>query len=198
MTALSAGILIFLVLMLSIAASIHYLRDRKNRLNAGRANEKNRPVGNRNLNETTGVKLDADSGSGGNQEISRPTLAIDARIHAKPTAVKTINRPSSAAPAALKSVYTKPAYTKKYPAVSVRPQLNCCRAVLVFEHIRFLAEEAPHFPVPGCSAEHCRCQYIYHADRRDEDRRSDFGIARGWTPVAGGERRHTDRRRAGV
>ena len=84
---------------------------------------------------------------------------------------------------------------RKYRAVSVRPQLYSCRAVLALGDTRFLAEEAPHFPVRGCDAESCRCQYVYFPDRRDEQRRSPFS-ARHWTPVVGADRRGVDRRRA--
>jgi hypothetical protein len=84
---------------------------------------------------------------------------------------------------------------KKYRAVSIRPQLSSCRAVLALADTRFLAEEAPHFPVRGCNAKVCRCQYVYFPDRRDEQRRSPFG-ARHWAPTLGGERRGGERRQA--
>jgi hypothetical protein len=86
---------------------------------------------------------------------------------------------------------------KKYRAVGVRHKLDACRAVLAFEHKRFLAEEAPHFPVRGCDAKVCQCQYIYYPDRRDEERRSPFGAARNWAPAGEGDRReHRDRRQS--
>jgi hypothetical protein len=85
---------------------------------------------------------------------------------------------------------------KKYMAVGVRPQLNCCRAVMALENLRFLAEEAPHFPVPGCQFNSCRCQYIYFSDRRDDERRTIFGAARSILPAnLTSDRRHRERRK---
>jgi hypothetical protein len=85
---------------------------------------------------------------------------------------------------------------KKYLAVGVRPQLHCCRAVMALENIRFLAEEAPHFPVPGCQFNSCRCQYIYFADRRDDERRTIFGAARSILPAnLASDRRRRERRK---
>jgi len=84
---------------------------------------------------------------------------------------------------------------KKYRAVGVRPQLHSCRAVHVLEDIRFLAEDAPHFPVAGCDSRDCRCQYIYFSDRRADERRSLFGAARRLLPPSiDTDRRYRERR----
>lgn len=84
---------------------------------------------------------------------------------------------------------------RKYRCVGVRPQLHSCRAVHALENIRFLAEDAPHFPVAGCDSRECRCQYIYFSDRRADERRSLFGIARNLLPMSiDTDRRYRERR----
>jgi hypothetical protein len=84
---------------------------------------------------------------------------------------------------------------KKYRAVGIRPQLHSCQAVHALENIRFLAQDAPHFPVNGCDSRDCRCQYIYFSDRRDEERRSLFGADRNLLPMTVEiDRRHRERR----
>lgn len=84
----------------------------------------------------------------------------------------------------------------RYRAVSVRPQLHACLAARTIENVRFLASEAPHFPLPGCDRATCRCQYQYFSDRRDDERRSLYGIARKLLPLTiSRDRRSRERRR---
>ncbi|MFT4517632.1 MAG: hypothetical protein ACI9JM_000009 [Halioglobus sp.] len=60
-----------------------------------------------------------------------------------------------------------------FHAVSIRPQEQCCREVGTIKVLRFLSEDAPPLPLPGCNAASCGCKYVHHADRRDgaRDRR---------------------------
>jgi len=50
---------------------------------------------------------------------------------------------------------------------SVRP----CAAARALIGRRFLPEEIPELPLPGCSAETCSCSYELHRDRRRQSRR---------------------------
>jgi hypothetical protein len=38
---------------------------------------------------------------------------------------------------------------------------------------RYLANEAPALPLPGCTAPHCSCAFVKLSDRRTDDRRLD-------------------------
>jgi hypothetical protein len=89
----------------------------------------------------------------------------------------------------------KPAH--HYRAVAVRHSLLSCQAVNRLDGKRFLATEAPSLPVKGCDVWPCRCRYEYLADRRQEERRSLYGIQRNLAPhAAPQDRRQLDRRRS--
>jgi len=53
-----------------------------------------------------------------------------------------------------------------------------CAAVDALTNVRYLADEAPMLPVPGCECRpDCRCKYQHFDDRRTEARReSDVGL----------------------
>ncbi len=52
--------------------------------------------------------------------------------------------------------------------------LGCCAAVREIRGKRFLSDEVPALPLPGCNAEDCGCTYELFADRRrSHDRRLD-------------------------
>ncbi len=60
-----------------------------------------------------------------------------------------------------------------YQALSVHYRRDACEAVRRLAGKRFLLKEAPSLPLHGCTAEHCRCGYVHHPDRRSgEERRS--------------------------
>ena len=50
-----------------------------------------------------------------------------------------------------------------------------CKAVRELGGGRYLSDEAPDLPVPGCTAERCTCSYIHYDDRREDDRRNPYG-----------------------
>lgn len=84
---------------------------------------------------------------------------------------------------------------KTYPAVGIRHNLLACKAVQKYYDQRFLANDAPALPVPGCNVRPCPCRYTHYSDRRaGEDRRTYFGIRRNLIAHMGGERRRNDRR----
>jgi len=65
-----------------------------------------------------------------------------------------------------------------YHAVSCRSGAGSCEAVEEINGHRFLVEDAPQLPLDACTKERCKCKYLHHQDRRDDDggRRALYGI----------------------
>ena len=65
-----------------------------------------------------------------------------------------------------------------YHAVSCRSGAGSCEAMAALEDQRFLVEDAPQLPLEACTKERCKCKYLHHQDRRDNDggRRALYGI----------------------
>ena len=82
-----------------------------------------------------------------------------------------------------------------YHCVEVRAGDFTCGAAEKLEHVRYLSDEAPSLPVPGCRVERCTCSYIHHDDRRDDDRRNPYGHWSNVPPAIAGERRSRTERR---
>lgn len=83
-----------------------------------------------------------------------------------------------------------------YHCVSITcPDLACDAVKRVRAH-RFLSDEAPLLPLPGCTAPECRCRYAHFPDRREDLRRNPYGLRSSLPPSGvGSERRdRTDRR----
>jgi hypothetical protein len=86
---------------------------------------------------------------------------------------------------------------RNYHCVEVRAGAYTCGAAQKLEHVRFLSDEAPSLPVPGCRVEKCTCRYIHHDDRREDARRNPYRQGHGMTPAVAGERRsRIDRRKS--
>ena len=85
-----------------------------------------------------------------------------------------------------------------YHAVSIKPGAYACSEANEIAGERFLAEEAPEIPLPGCTSSNCECHFVHHNDRRTgRDRRSPF-TSGGLTATTGayvGERRQGEERR---
>jgi hypothetical protein len=65
----------------------------------------------------------------------------------------------------------------RYQAVSVVSRTRACPAANEIDGRRFLADDAPLLPVPGCDSAKCNCRYARHGDRRRRgDRRSFTGL----------------------
>ena len=66
---------------------------------------------------------------------------------------------------------------RSFRSVQVSPAINeCCDAAKDIAKKRFLGDEAPLLPLPGCDALDCQCKYEHFSDRRQESRRvSDLG-----------------------
>jgi hypothetical protein len=84
-----------------------------------------------------------------------------------------------------------------YHCVELRFRGDACDAVKRIEAKRFLPDDAPQFPLPGCDAPKCSCRYVHHEDRRDGDRRNPFGQHASEPPASADAKRRskTDRRK---
>lgn len=59
----------------------------------------------------------------------------------------------------------------RYGAVEIQARNTACEAARSLGGRRFLANEAPALPLPGCTAAQCTCAFVKLSDRRTEDRR---------------------------
>ena len=85
----------------------------------------------------------------------------------------------------------------QYHAVSLMLPSNACDAAKALNGKRFLATEAPIFPVDRCDVASCSCGYQHHDDRRDGPRRVlEAGISEQFR--TDGERRESSDRRVEV
>jgi len=67
-----------------------------------------------------------------------------------------------------------------YYGASIQLGNNPCKAVKAIADQRFLSADAPHFPLPGCNRDECRCMMCPQDDRRaGYDRRGDSFSAYG-------------------
>jgi len=70
-----------------------------------------------------------------------------------------------------------------YHCVEIDYSSDPCAAVKKMEGQRFLSDEAPMFPLPGCTSRSCQCRYVHYDDRRDRpDRRDPWETALGAKP----------------
>ena len=84
-----------------------------------------------------------------------------------------------------------------YHCVEVHTGNYACEAAEQLGEVRFLPNEAPSLPLPGCNAPKCTCHFIHYDDRRDEDRRKTYGEWASIPPDSTGERRaFTGRRKS--
>jgi hypothetical protein len=65
-----------------------------------------------------------------------------------------------------------------YHAISCSSGTGNCEAVEALKGQRFLVEDTPQLPLEACTSERCKCKYLHHQDRRDndDDRRALYGI----------------------
>lgn len=85
-----------------------------------------------------------------------------------------------------------------YHSVAIRCRGDACDAVKRISSRRFLPDEAPRLPLAECTSAHCRCSFIHHDDRREEDRRHPYGQRNSLPPPSVGHDRRSgsDRRSA--
>ena len=63
----------------------------------------------------------------------------------------------------------------KFHAVSIRLGSNACTVAKEIQGERFLATEAPQFPLTGCDVSDCKCRFVHYSDRRaNDDRRNPY------------------------
>jgi hypothetical protein len=100
-----------------------------------------------------------------------------------------------AARAAPKNSPTRQWISNPWHAVSVIPCKPACGVARQSSRVRFLSNEAPKLPLPGCDRRTCECRYRHHDDRRRSLRRSSdvMSANRAW---AGREQRVSKGRRA--
>lgn len=74
-----------------------------------------------------------------------------------------------------KSIRAQQRERNRFHSVEIRPRGEGCIAVKQQEGLRYLSSEAPRLPLPGCTKSNCTCRYVHYVDRRQEERRMDFG-----------------------
>ncbi|MDP1862696.1 MAG: hypothetical protein Q8K52_02185 [Thiobacillus sp.] len=101
--------------------------------------------------------------------------------------------------AAQKKIQVPPAVTRAprsgYHCVEVKTGNYACEAAAKLGEVRFLPNEAPTLPLPGCSAPKCACSFVHYDDRRDDIRRGTYGEWASIPPEEEGERRARSERR---
>jgi len=60
---------------------------------------------------------------------------------------------------------------EKFRAVSIQTGPRACTAAKYLKDKKFLSAQAPELPLSRCDISDCKCKYVYHKDRRDEDDR---------------------------
>jgi hypothetical protein len=86
-----------------------------------------------------------------------------------------------------------------YLSMSLMLPIKHCASAAEVENKRFLVREAPTLPLDGCDHTTCKCGFIKHPDRRedDSDRRALYGLRAELHAInAGNERRKRRGRRA--
>lgn len=62
------------------------------------------------------------------------------------------------------------------PASNILDSRDLCEAYHGQKGKRYLSMRAPSLPLAGCDKQSCKCRYKTYSDRRDDDRRSAFGM----------------------
>jgi hypothetical protein len=85
----------------------------------------------------------------------------------------------------------------RYSSVSIMLPQNCCSSAQSLAGARFLTKEAPQLPLANCNTTPCKCGFIRHEDRReeDEDRRAIHGLRAELHALHTGEERRQRRGR---
>ena len=84
--------------------------------------------------------------------------------------IKTRPTPSSS-----KAAVPTRSQNTKFHAVSIRLGGNACTAAKEMQGERFLASDAPLFPLADCDSPKCQCKFVHYKDRRArDDRRNPY------------------------
>ncbi|MEP4487101.1 hypothetical protein [Marinobacter alexandrii] len=87
-----------------------------------------------------------------------------------------------------------------YQSLSLMLPIAHCDAASSLADKRFLKREAPSLPLQGCNKATCKCGFVKHTDRRDDegDRRALYGLRAEMHAIhTGNERRKRRGRRTG-
>jgi hypothetical protein len=109
-----------------------------------------------------------------------------------------MKKPAKKKPGRNKSSRSRPAVSQ-YSSVSIMTPSVCCGAASDLVGSKFLVKNAPKLPLPACDRAGCKCGYMHHTDRRDEDaeRRAMYGMRSELHALhTGNERRERKGRRA--
>ena len=85
-----------------------------------------------------------------------------------------------------------------YQAVSIMTPKTCCQSAASIEGRKYLVADAPRLPLAACDHENCKCGYLRHSDRREDEqeRRGPPGLkSQLYTLESGRERRAARGRR---
>ncbi len=96
-------------------------------------------------------------------------FAAAAVVHFRSVKAKLYVRSPAQAPRARKrSAHRRTAQSRPFHSVSVVSAIDdkVCEASLHARKRRFLAQDAPPLPLPGCDLQYCPCVYQHHVDRR--------------------------------
>lgn len=119
-------------------------------------------------------------------------ILIFLRLFAHKREPKARSAPEYRASSHYKSV--KSAANGRFRAVSCS---GGCPSIRNLEGKRFLEQEAPILPLPGCNASRCDCVYVHHDDRRTgrKDRRGLSRISKEFFDYSGKPNRRMRRGR---
>ena len=86
-------------------------------------------------------------------------------------------------------------HTSPFHAVEAHLHSGCCKAAKKLRGQRFLAADAPLFPLSDCNCKQCHCDYVHYDDRRQDSRRLDMGLVHDLYGKNGEPERREGRRR---
>ena len=119
-------------------------------------------------------------------------LAVGAYLVMRKPAKPTRSRPNK------KAADKVPA--SRYSSLSIMLPKSCCSAAQDLSGQRFLTHEVPKLPLATCTMTPCKCGYMRHEDRREDegDRRAIYGLRAELHALhTGEERRKRKGRRSG-
>jgi len=106
-------------------------------------------------------------------------ILLAALILMRRTQKSIAHRPTPASSARKPAKQSK---NSEFHAVSIRMGSNACTVAKEIQGERFLAKEAPHFPLTGCDISDCQCRFVHYSDRRNmDDRRNPYRGSMGIT-----------------
>ncbi|MEH6609009.1 MAG: hypothetical protein V7696_06540 [Halioglobus sp.] len=111
-----------------------------------------------------------------------------------------MKKPAKKKPGRNKSSSRSRPAVSQYSSVSIMAPKVCCEAASDLAGSKFLVKSAPKLPLPACDRAGCKCGYMHHKDRRDEDadRRAMYGMRSELHALHTGKERREHRGRRAV